>query len=262
MSEALTLQRLNMDTTWLLHWSGRSLLLDPWLVGPEIDGFSWFNKQYHATEPVPLEELPAYDDIIISQSYADHCHLETLRALRQKAILATPKAHAKLSKQSDMRADLTPLPDLCQGELLALGDLKIGYLAPDRYIDPVYYALVIAKGKDALFYASHGFHLLPKHQEVLSSYSIQVLITTFTHFQLPSFLGGLVNPGLPNARALIEQLQPAHVLNTHDEEKHGSGLVGRIAKVIYPDTDALSADPAYSLTQVNDYQSRAFSLRS
>jgi L-ascorbate metabolism protein UlaG (beta-lactamase superfamily) len=44
----LSIQRLNMDNTWWVNWGGTSLLLDPWLIGSEVDGFSWFNEQWHA----------------------------------------------------------------------------------------------------------------------------------------------------------------------------------------------------------------------
>lgn len=247
-----------MDTSWSLQWSGTSLLLDPWLIGPEIDGFAWFNKQYHATDPVPLEQLPGYDFILISQSYADHCHLETLRALEPKPVLATPKAHSRLQKHMPSLA-LQKLPDLSQEAPLEIGDLKIGYLAPDRLIDPIYYAIVVAREDRALFYASHGFALLPQHLPAIEKLQFDVLITTFTHFKLPGFLGGLVNPGMPNARQLLSQLQPRHIINTHDEEKQGTGLVSRLARIIYPDIAALHEDATLPFVPMQDYQPREFS---
>ena len=35
----MILQRLNMDTSWLIELSGTTIVVDPWLEGVEIDFF-------------------------------------------------------------------------------------------------------------------------------------------------------------------------------------------------------------------------------
>ena len=69
----MRIRRLNMDSSWQLEWGNSQILIDPWLIGSEIDGFSWFNEQWHTTEPLAMEGLGIIDAILLSQSYSDHC---------------------------------------------------------------------------------------------------------------------------------------------------------------------------------------------
>ena len=57
----LCIRRLNMDTSWQLEWDGTNIIVDPWLTGSEIDGFSWFNEQWHTTPPLPMDQLFSLD---------------------------------------------------------------------------------------------------------------------------------------------------------------------------------------------------------
>ncbi|TNE50134.1 MAG: hypothetical protein EP343_09390 [Deltaproteobacteria bacterium] len=247
----MRIQRLNMDTSWSLHWGGAKLLIDPWLVGPEVDGFRWFNEQHHAQDPIPIEDLPEYDAILVSQSYEDHCHLKTLGKLEPKPILGPPKVYHRLkSKQTN---ELALLPDGLTGSWYQMGDLNIAYLAPNRKVDPIYHAILFAVGSEAIFYASHGFTLQPEQLEVIKELNIKLLITTFTHFKLPGLMGGEVNPGLPNAMKLVELLSPEYVLNTHDEQKIGKGLVSKLAKVTYPNLDELDANVNLPFVRTEHY---------
>jgi L-ascorbate metabolism protein UlaG (beta-lactamase superfamily) len=63
----MNIQRLNMDNSWRLEFGGKSVLIDPWLMGVEVDYFSWFNTQWHKTAPVPkagqLSNFLLADDI-------------------------------------------------------------------------------------------------------------------------------------------------------------------------------------------------------
>lgn len=248
----MRIQRLNMDTSWSLHWGEAKLLIDPWLVGPEVDGFRWFNEQYHAEDPVAIDQLPEYEAILVSQSYEDHCHLNTLNQLAPKPILGPPKVYNRLKgKQTN---ELVLLPDLMHDSWHALGKLKIAYLAPNRRIDPIYHAILIVHENEAIFYASHGFTLQPEQLAAIQDLNIKLLITTFTHFKLPGFLGGEVNPGFPNAKRLVEQLKPEYVLNTHDEQKVGKGLVTKLAKVTYPDFDELEDNVHIPFVRTEHYE--------
>jgi L-ascorbate metabolism protein UlaG (beta-lactamase superfamily) len=106
----MEIQRLNMDSSWAFRWQGLSAIVDPWLVNSEIDGFKWLNEQWHIKDPVAIEALPAADFLLISQSYADHCHFQTLDRLASDCpILATPKACKKLQKKyPERKIDLIP----------------------------------------------------------------------------------------------------------------------------------------------------------
>ena len=57
-----------MDTSWHLSIGGVSFLIDPRLAGSEIDGYSWFNEQWHVVKPIQVEEIPEFNYVLISQS--------------------------------------------------------------------------------------------------------------------------------------------------------------------------------------------------
>lgn len=248
----LKVQRLNMDSSWVIELGNTSCMVDPWLVGSEIDGFSWFNEQWHTTEPVKLEDLPQVDFILISQNYEDHCHLNTIDVLDEKIpIVATQKAYNKLKKKFPKRT-ISLLKD--DGTTYNFGDMNLKSFHPNRKIDPVYYGVSItdASNKGA-FYCPHGFTLSTKQLELVASCSFQLLITTFTKFTLPGFLGGIVNPGMDNVVDLCTQLTPTYVINTHDEVKEGKGLVGKLAKVEYADYGTINAKYKIGFKHITDY---------
>ncbi|MEM9326435.1 MAG: MBL fold metallo-hydrolase [Bacteroidota bacterium] len=236
----LRIRRLNMDTSWQLVWDDTSIILDPWLVGSEVDGFSWFNEQWHTTAPVPIKDLGSYDALVVSQSYSDHCHEETLDLLPASPIYGSPKAVKRLSESMGKR--LTTLPDFEGGEWQEVGPISLAYLDPGRKLDPVYYGIVIRHKDQVVLYAPHGFTPTQHQLDLLSSYHVTLLITSFSLFRLPGFMGGDVNPGMAKARTLVETLRPSKVVHTHDEEKRARGLVKKIARVVYPDYDLLKKD--------------------
>jgi hypothetical protein len=225
-----------MDNSWQVGLDEHRFLLDPWLVGSEVDGFSWFNEQWHATPPVPLEQVGRCDAVLVSQPYSDHCHAETLRRMGPGApVWAVAAARKRLARElPDLQ--VLEIPDATESWANICG-CSVAKLSPAHRIDPIYHALVIARQGNAVFYAPHGFSLRPEQLRAVAHLRIMVLITTLTHFVLPKILGGLINPGTEGARELAEQLRPERILNTHDERKHAKGLVMRLAKVRYPDLD-------------------------
>ena len=80
-SSTIRLRRLNMDNSWEIHWGGEHILLDPWLIGPEIDGFKQFNMQWLSQPAVALDQIAEPNRIVISQPYSDHCHELTLHEM-------------------------------------------------------------------------------------------------------------------------------------------------------------------------------------
>ena len=100
----LSVKRLNLDSSWHIKFDSGNFIIDPGLIGAEIDGFKWLNQQWHIKEPVKVENLPSYDFILISQNYEDHCHINTLKKISdEKPILATEKAFKKLRKEFPQR---------------------------------------------------------------------------------------------------------------------------------------------------------------
>ena len=112
---------------------------------------------------------------------------------------------------------------------------------------------MIAFGNEAIFISPHGFTLSQDQRGIIRELDFKLLITTFSDFRLPKLLGGHVNPGMENVDYLIHLLNPDFVVNSHDEEKKMSGLVGRYAKVTYPDVDNIELSKA-TFIPIKDYQ--------
>jgi hypothetical protein len=239
-TDMIEIRRLNMDNSWQIRWDGSTILLDPWLIGSEIDGFSWFNEQWHVTEPVSLGDTGTNDIVIVSQPYSDHCHAETIRKLAYTSLLAVKPARKRLIKE--LAPGVPEIPEIPDAKYswLKSGNLEIAKLSPDRWIDPIYHAILIKKGKEAICYAPHGFALNKAQLAVTGQLDVRLLITTFTHFRLPAVLGGVINMGVDGMQKLADQIKPAHIINTHDEQKQGKGLVMKIAKAAYANIAELS----------------------
>lgn len=228
-----------MDSSWKLKWGNLSMLIDPWLIGSEVDIAKWFNEQWHATKPLHPDDCGEYQLIAVTQSYSDHCHEMTLRALKQEIpIWVTPKAGKRLEAEG-FGSRLKAIPNWLDGPATEQG-LQLGYLDPGRRMDPVYYGLVVAREGKAMVYAPHGFSLNEDQMSALEGFEIEVLITTFITYQLPALLGGMVNPGLGAAADLARQLNPGHIIPTHDEAKTAKGLVNMLAKIRRPGAEEIS----------------------
>ena len=244
----LAIQRLNMDNSWMIHWNDTKIVLDPWLVGTEVDGFRWFNEQWHATKPMSIEELSSFDAVIVSQPYSDHCHTETLKKIQHATpIFAAKNTATRIKKEWD-EAMPTVLED---NTWMPFNEFKIMMMKSENWINSFYDAIVIAHEDEAIFYAAHGFKPSLAQLNLLAKFNIRLLITTFTYFKLPFFLGGTVNPGYEAALRLANQLQAKKIMNTHDEQKPGKGLVLRIAKTKYQETKSIE-DPRFVL--MGNYQ--------
>ena len=248
----IRIQRLNLDTSWIFTLGSKRILVDPWLIGSEVDGFSWFNEQWHSREPVQPDALGRIDFILISQSYEDHCHLPTLRVLDERIpIVATEKAAGRLRKKFPERT-ITAIDDY--PAMNEYNGISIAALHPGRKIDPIYYGLILKFQEETIFYASHGFNLdVGTAARLKDQFDFTLLITTFTHFKLPALLGGDVNPGKDNAIQLCEQLRPGNVIGTHDENKIGKGLISKLAKVTYPDFNNIKLPNHARLLVMDDY---------
>lgn len=249
----ISLQRLNQDTSWKIKLNGVQILLDPWLTGSEIDGFSWFNEQWHATAPLAIEELGAIDHIVVSQPFSDHCHEETITLLSPVIpIAAVPAARNRLEKSFGQSRVFQTIPEYKNG-FLSLGELRFAQFRTASILDQVHNALlVLSPNGDNIFYAPHGFVPNAKQIAVLKQYPIHVLITTVSEYHLPFFLGGTVNLGMGVLQKLAQILNPRHIISTHDEQKHAKGLVPKIARTFYPSAATiLEKQPNY--VTVEDY---------
>ncbi|AEE49429.1 MBL fold metallo-hydrolase [Haliscomenobacter hydrossis] len=236
----ITLQRLNHDTSWKITINGCRLLLDPWLVGTEIDGVSWFNEQWHRIPPVDVKGIGEVDYIVISQPFSDHCHEETIQALPLDLPIATvATARKRLEKTFGQSRQYLDIPTAKDG-FLEIAGLRLAQFNTPSLLDQVHNALLILSPTgENIFYAPHGFVPNARQISFLQPFPIHVLITTVSEYHLPFFLGGTVNLGMRAMQKLAKILQPKYIISTHDEQKHAKGLVPRIARTFYPSAAAV-----------------------
>jgi len=220
----MQLTPLNADSSWLLQMGDRKILIDPWLMGSQVDGFAWFSKQWHKESCVSVEKLPSFDGILISHSFTDHCHKETLLKFPSETpIWAAPSA----AKYIRSWKYFNTVYSLSSSSPLSTGTLEFKFYPGKRWYDPVHDAVLITdKSKnETLFYAPHGFRI----QSLLPT-DVTALITTTITYDLPFWLGGTINLGKQHALKLVEATHPKHVIYTHNEHKHAKGLVSILAK--------------------------------
>ena len=238
----IRLQRLNLDTSLFLEIGGFKVLIDPWLEGTEVDFFSWFNTQWHRTSPMPFDELPDYDVVLITQKYPDHFHLQTLKKLAPSHIIA-PRSLEKKIRKNFPEASLS-LVDADNSQA-RFGNVQVMYLPTRRKVDPIYDAFLLDDGKESVFLATHGYEFDDSSRSLVEEISpCQLLVTPFNRYELPFFLGGTVSPGLDGVEHLCEVLKPKKVMAVHDEDKHAKGLVSKMARITRPkSTQALRELP-------------------
>jgi L-ascorbate metabolism protein UlaG (beta-lactamase superfamily) len=251
----IKIQRLNMDNSWLLTMDTCRLLIDPWLMGVEVDFFPWFNTQWHKTAPIALAEIPEYDAVLITQKYPDHFHQETLKKLRPKKIIA-PKSIEKKLRGILPESEIIGLDK--QNSLTEVAGVKIQFMNTARKIDPIYDAFLLDNGKKSVFLATHGFSPSSEQvKQITQASPCALLVNPFNHYELPVFLGGVVSPGLEGVEQLCQLLQPDKIVATHDEDKHAKGLVTKFAKITPAGTEhELAQLPWLSnrIIHLSDYQ--------
>nr|WP_255216810.1 MBL fold metallo-hydrolase [Pseudenhygromyxa sp. WMMC2535] len=80
-----------LRVTWLGHSTllveidGARVLVDP-VFGPRASPFSWLGPARFYAPPLPLDELPAIDAVLISHDHYDHLDYPTVRALADREI--------------------------------------------------------------------------------------------------------------------------------------------------------------------------------
>lgn len=235
----LKLRRLNLDSSWHIEWAGQSLLIDPWLLGSETDFSPLFNRQWHQNPPISIDEVPKHHAIIISQQFSDHCHEETLQQLDSKNIFTTKKVAQRI-KKTITDTKVTLLPNLLDKEWVKLGDLELALFPAPKQLKASFNGIVIRYQEQLVIYCPHGYVLNQAQKMLIQQFKTQALITSFSTFQLPFYLGGLVNPGIQKAKQLVDACQPAFIFATHDEDKPSVGIVKKLAKTTYPSAQELS----------------------
>jgi hypothetical protein len=235
----LAVRRLNMDNTWMIEVDGVRLLIDPWLIGDEVDYFSWFNTQSHKTPPLPIAEIGLFDWTIITQHYPDHFHKDTLEMIHPSNVFCPPSTKSYFTKNftSSTIESSNELKMMINQKSFCFkrfqSKIKLSAAFDIVYIESENHTIVLAP---------HGCDSTVIEQ-IQGLGNIDLLVTTFSLYLLPSMLGGTINPGLAGLKQTMESLNPKTVLMTHDEDKKASGLVPMLAKITkYPDEELLQID--------------------
>jgi hypothetical protein len=250
--QLLTLTRLNHDSSWLIGYGDAYLLLDPWLQGEQVDGYRWFSVQIHAQPCIPVGQLPPLTAIAISHPFTDHCHEATLRRLPASTpIMAAPAALGKVEALQHFTWPAAIQNGFNSSKHVAVLPFEVSHWPAPKKLDLTHTALLIkilAAPDDApgILYAPHG--LWPEQAKAIRARmraAPLALLTTFTQYKLPFYLGGTVNLGVEKAAEAIRILQPQFVVATHDEHKKAQGLVAALAKISW------CANPAQALAPYN-----------
>lgn len=230
---SLPLGRLNGDASWWFELAGERVVVDPWLVGSEVDLAPWFNEQWHRDPVVPPQAVPAHQAVVISQPFSDHCHAATLQALPGDAdLLVAPNARRKVERAVPGRR-VHVLPAWDQPPLRLRG-LRCWRVTPPWWRVPGYHAVVVADDAGrAVLHAPHGMSVAAA-AAVAARVDVEVLAITRTWFALPWWLGGVAQPGEQAAQEVVRVVAPQVALAVHDERKEGRGFVRRVERIRWP----------------------------
>jgi len=222
----MIIQRLNMDNSWFIEVNGLKLLVDPWLEGEEVDYFRWFNTQWHRTPPINFELVPDFDVVLITQIFPDHFHKKTLQRLNPSKVVA-PKSIQKSLQKLLPNADIIGL-NKKQPQAI-LNGIEISMLPGKTAIGPSFKAYTVSSTIESVLLAPHGYNGNYLSSDV--GKELKLIVTPFNRYALPFFLGGTLAPGVEGLKKLVMEFNPKFLVCTHDEDKHASGLVSKLARV-------------------------------
>jgi len=289
MTSSLSLARVNRDTSFIITINKKRYLVDPWLIGNEVDCCTCFHTAELVEPAISIENLGHIDAIIISHEFSDHLHEETLLLLDDKIpILATKSGIKRLKKNRLLsKRNITEIPSSNKSlHLIVFDNIKIGLISASGLFDFVHNALVMfpndstnngIDGGDILFtekdssntnilvggggicYCPHGFVLNENDviTKEMNCYKFDLLIVTMTEYYLPFYVGGTVNLGLMAAATLTNVLKPQFVVNCHSEKKKSVGIIPFLAKPIYSSNKEIK-EKINSYIELNDYEEYFF----
>ena len=233
----LRLTLLNGDSSWLIELDGTRLLLDPWLEGDAVLLFPAFHVTHASAHAVRTEDLGKVDALVISHPFADHLSPTTLRKLPRDLPAFTPAVVKPFLKWLGGMRRVTTIPNATRGgEPVAFRSVRLSWCRAAAPLDTTHNALILrgAESGATVMYCPHGILLegptLAAVERVLAG-RLDALLCSFTHLDLPGYLGGVANLGAEAGAALTARLSPRFLLATHDAEKPDSGFVSRVEKI-------------------------------
>ena len=208
----MQLTKLNADSSWMFYFDGLHVLVDPWFTEAQVDFHPWFSRQFHLDEQPRVAVLHKPDFIFISHRYTDHCNRQTLLQFSSEIpVVAIDSILKKIAKWGHFQK-LIPLSE---------APFDIQLVATRQNL--VHKAYLVTSSSGKLLYAPHGAQL---KQECAA----EIVIASTLRYELPIFLGGVINLGLKVALDLKESVRARHLLCTHAENKRAEGLVALLAK--------------------------------
>jgi L-ascorbate metabolism protein UlaG (beta-lactamase superfamily) len=228
---------LNGDSSWLIEIDGTRILLDPWLEGQAVLVHPALHVARLGAEAVDVGTLPPIDAVVISHPFPDHCNRGTLRRLPPDTPVYTPAVVRPFAKAIGGFRAVHLIPNATRGRGPATaGSVSLFWCRAAAPLDTTHNALIVrgnASGETAM-YCPHG--LLPDGptlaaiERVLGG-RLDALLCSFTHLDLPGYLGGVANLGTEAAAVMVERLRPRYVMPTHDGEKPDEGFIARVARI-------------------------------
>ena len=210
----MQLTKLNDDSSWMFHFDGLKVLVDPWFSASQVDFYPLFSRQFHQSPQPVVGELQQPDYIFISHPFTDHCNKETLLQFAKNIpVIALPGILQKISKWAHFE------------KLMTFDEVPFTIRLLQTKNALVHKAYLIESLENNIVYAPHGA-VLKKEQNL----QVDAVLTTTLQYQLPFFLGGTINLGYGKAIELKEQSGAKYILTTHNEDKIGEGLVTWFAK--------------------------------
>lgn len=233
----MRLTLLNGDSSWLIEIDGTRILLDPWLEGVATLVHPKLHVAQLGSTVVPFGELPPFDAVVISHPFPDHCNRTTLRRIAPETPVYTPAVVRPFAKAMGGFRKVHRLANCTLGgKPTVAGNVSIAWCRAAAPLDTTHNALIVRGNLsgDTAMYCPHG--LLPGGRTIATVERIlggrlDAFLCSFTHLDLPGYLGGVANLGTEAAATMVERLSPRYVLPTHDGEKPDEGFIARVAKI-------------------------------
>lgn len=247
----LGLTLLNGDSSWLIELDGTRVLLDPWLEGEAVLLHPAFHVARGAGAAVRVEDLGAVDALVISHPFPDHLNRATLRKLPADLPAFAPAVVKPFLKWVGGMRRVTTIPNATRGgEPVAFRNVRLAWCRASAPLDTTHNALILrgAESGATVMYCPHGLLLsgptFAAVERVLAG-RLDALLCSFTHLDLPGYLGGVANLGAEAGAALTARLSPRFLMATHDGKKPDSGFIARVEKITHcPDIASVVAGRA------------------
>ena len=237
VQSAWSLQRLNDDSSFLLCIGSLRLVIDPWLTGPEIDGFSLFNTAEHTSECVQPKDIGGrIDGILVSLPFSDHCHEITLSMFPAAVPIYACSGAARRIRQDHRLAHHRLIELSASPTQIGCSGVFVRAIPTSGILDFTHSGLVIEDSTRRVVYSPHGLHLSGGTSHFLAGLPIKTcicLMVTCSEYSPPLILGGKVNLGFEAALKVINAIGARSILDIHSEQKSTSGLIPSVSSSSY-----------------------------